>query len=169
MSQSAPATETGHAATGETTRNSTVRDIGVEPFLPHPSHQRLDQSPRRPSLRLNPGVDFRKTSFQSRGTQGLRYPFCVRHKGRVSRPAPRRAIMTYSRCRGFMANCDTEGIALRQTPAQRETRKYPQSVGNLALADESLGVLQTPKAKTRSPRLSVVQDITEEEVDALAT
>jgi len=77
--------------------------------------------------------------------------------------------MTYSRCRGFMANCDTEGIALRQTPAQRETRKYPQSVGNLALADESLGVLQTPKAKTRSPRLSVVQDITEEEVDALAT
>ena len=67
-----------------------------------------------------------------------------------------------------MENCDKEGIALRQTTAQRETRQYPQSWGNLALADESLGVLQTPKAKTCSPRLSVVQDITEEEVDALA-
>ena len=54
-----------------------------------------------------------------------------------------------------------------QTTAQRETRQYPQSWGNLALADESLDVLQTPKAKTRSPRLSVVQDIAEE-VDALA-
>ena len=41
-------------------------------------------------------------------------------------------------------------------------------MGNLALADESLGVLQTPKAKTRFPRLSVVPDITEDEVDALA-
>lgn len=78
--------------------------------------------------------------------------------------------MTYSRCRGFMANCDKEGNALMQATAQRETRQYPQSWGNLALADESLGVLQTPKAKTRSPRLSVVPDITEEEVevDALA-
>ena len=56
-----------------------------------------------------------------------------------------------------------------QTKGQRETRQYPQSWGNLALADESLGVLQTPKAKTRFPRLSVVPDITEEdEVDALA-
>ena len=54
-----------------------------------------------------------------------------------------------------------------QTKGQRETRQYPQSVGNVALADESLGVLQKPKAKTRSPRLSVVPDITEE-VDALA-
>ena len=78
--------------------------------------------------------------------------------------------MTYSRCRGFMANCDKEGNALMQTKGQRETRQYPQSWGNLALADESLGILQTPKAKTRSPRLSMVQDITEEEVevDALA-
>jgi hypothetical protein len=69
-----------------------------------------------------------------------------------------------------MVNCDKEGNALMQTKGQRETRQYPQSWGNLALADESLGVLQTPKAKTRSPRLSVVQDITEEEVevDALA-
>jgi hypothetical protein len=43
----------------------------------------------------------------------------------------------------------------------------PQSWGNLALADERLGLLQTPKAKTRSPRLSVVQNIAEKEVDAL--
>ena len=55
-----------------------------------------------------------------------------------------------------------------QTKGQRETQQYPQSWGNLALADESLGVLQKPKAKTPSPRLSVVPDITEEEVDALA-
>ena len=75
--------------------------------------------------------------------------------------------MTDSRCRGFMANCEQEGNALMRTKGQRETRQYPQSWGNLALADESLGVLQTPKAKTRSPRLSVVHDITEEEVDAL--
>jgi hypothetical protein len=73
--------------------------------------------------------------------------------------------MTYSRCRGFMEHCEKEGIALRQTTAQRETRQHPQSWGNLALADESLAVLQTPKAKTRSPQLSLVQDITEEEVE----
>jgi hypothetical protein len=77
--------------------------------------------------------------------------------------------MTYSRCRGFMANCDKEGNALMQTKGKRETRQYPQSWGNLALVDERLGVLQTPKSKTRFPRLSLVQDITEEEfeVDAL--
>ena len=46
--------------------------------------------------------------------------------------------------------------------------QHPQSRGNLALADESLSKLQKPQAKTRSPRLSVVSDITEEEVDALA-
>ena len=50
---------------------------------------------------------------------------------------------------------------------QRKTRQYPQSVGNLALADESLGAFQTPLAETRAPRLSLVPDITEE-VDALA-
>jgi len=45
----------------------------------------------------------------------------------------------------------------------------PQSAGNLALANESLGVLQKPKAKPRSPRLIVVPDITREvEADALA-
>ena len=75
--------------------------------------------------------------------------------------------MKCSRFRGFMVE---EGNALMQTKGKRETKKYPQSAGNLALADESLGVLQKPKAKTRSPWLSVVQDITEEEseVDALA-
>ena len=78
--------------------------------------------------------------------------------------------MTYSsHGRVFMANCEQEGNALMETKGQRETRQYPQSWGNLALADESLGVLQPPKAKTCSPRLSVVQeDIAEEEVDALA-
>jgi hypothetical protein len=67
-----------------------------------------------------------------------------------------------------MANCEKEGNALMQTKGQRETRRYPQSWGNLALANESPDVLQTPTAKTRSPRLSVVQGIAEEEVDALA-
>ena len=67
-----------------------------------------------------------------------------------------------------MTNCEKEGNALMRTKGQQETRQYPQSWGNLALADESLGVLQIPKAKTCSPRLSVVHDITEEEVDALA-
>jgi len=67
-----------------------------------------------------------------------------------------------------MANCEKEGNAVIQTKGQRETRQYPQSWGNLALADESLGVIQTPEVKTCSPRLSVVHDITEEEVDALA-
>ena len=76
--------------------------------------------------------------------------------------------MTYSRCSGSMANYDKEGNALMQTKGQWEPRRYPQSWGNLALANESLGVLQTPTAKTRSPRLSVVQDITEDEVDTLA-
>jgi len=64
-----------------------------------------------------------------------------------------------------MANCDKEGNALMQTKEQREPRQYPQSWGNLALANESLGVLQPPKAKTRSPRLSMVQDIAEEEIE----
>ena len=73
--------------------------------------------------------------------------------------------MTYSRCSGFMANCDKEGHALMQTNGQREPRQYPQSWGNLALANESLGVLQPPKAKTRSPRLSMVRDIAEQEVE----
>jgi hypothetical protein len=73
--------------------------------------------------------------------------------------------MTYSRGSGFMANCDKEGNALRQTKGQWETRHYPQAWGNLALANESLGVLQPPKATTHSPRLSMVRDIAEEEVE----
>jgi hypothetical protein len=77
--------------------------------------------------------------------------------------------MTYSsHGRVFMANCKKEGNALMQTTGPWETRQYPQSWGNLALADESLGVRQPPKAKTRSPRLSMVQDIAEEEGDALS-
>ena len=54
------------------------------------------------------------------------------------------------------------------TNGQRTTRQYPQSVGNLALADESLGVYHTPQAKTRIPRLSLVPEIMEDEIDALA-
>ena len=49
-----------------------------------------------------------------------------------------------------------------QTKRKREIKKYPQSEGNLALADESLGLLQKPKAKTLSPVLDVAQDITED-------
>jgi len=76
--------------------------------------------------------------------------------------------MTYSsHGRVFMANCEKEGTALMQTTGPWETRQYPHSWGNVALANESLGVLQPPKAKTRFPRLSVVQDMTEEG-DALA-
>jgi len=67
-----------------------------------------------------------------------------------------------------MANCEKEGNALMSAKGQRETGQYPQSSGNLALADESLGELHKPKAKTCAPRLSVVDDITEEQVDALA-
>jgi hypothetical protein len=82
-----------------------------------------------------------------------------------TRPAPRRAIMSYLRRRGFRTNCNKEGNALRQTNEKWETQQYPQSWGNLALADESLAALQISKAKTRSPRLSVVRDIEEEEVE----
>jgi hypothetical protein len=57
-----------------------------------------------------------------------------------------------------------------KTTRKEETVTSPQSVGNLALADESLGVYHTPKAKTRSPQLRMVQDRTEEEseLEALA-
>jgi hypothetical protein len=75
--------------------------------------------------------------------------------------------MSYLRCRGFMTK---EGNALRQTNGKREPHRYPQSWGNLALSDEGLAVLQIPKAKIRSPRLSVVRDIAkdEAEIEALA-
>jgi hypothetical protein len=52
------------------------------------------------------------------------------------------------------------------TNGQRKPRQYPQSVGNVAIADESL--FQTPRAKIRAPRLSLVPNMTEEEIDALA-
>lgn len=57
-----------------------------------------------------------------------------------------------------------------QTKRKRETVTYPQSAGNLALADESLGVLQTLKAKTLSSVPNMVRNSTEEtsEADALA-
>ena len=45
---------------------------------------------------------------------------------------------------------------------KQETTTYPQSEGNLAVADESLSVLQQPKAKTLSLVRGVAQDITEE-------
>jgi hypothetical protein len=77
--------------------------------------------------------------------------------------------MAYSRCKGFMANCEKERNSLLKAKGQRETSQYPQSWGNLALAEERLNVLQKPQVKTRFPRLSLVPDSTEEiEVDALA-
>ena len=63
-----------------------------------------------------------------------------------------------------MAICDKDGNALTHRKGQREKWQYPRSWENLALADESLAVLQKPKAKILFHRLSVVQDITEEEV-----
>ena len=75
--------------------------------------------------------------------------------------------MSYLRCRGFMTK---EGNAFRRMNGKREPQRYPQSLGNLALSDESLAVLQIPKAKIRSPRLSLVRDIAKEEaeIEALA-
>ena len=56
------------------------------------------------------------------------------------------------------------------TKRTRKTLTYPQSVGNLALADDSLGLLHTPKAKICSLQVRLVQDRTEEksEGEALA-
>ena len=53
-----------------------------------------------------------------------------------------------------------------QTKRKQETKKYPQWEGNVALADESLGLLQKPKAKTFPSLVGVVQDITEEAPEA---
>ena len=49
-----------------------------------------------------------------------------------------------------------------QMKQKLESRRYPQSEGNLALADESLEAPQKPKAKTLSPVLGVAQDVTGE-------
>lgn len=56
------------------------------------------------------------------------------------------------------------------TTRKRETKTYPQSEGNLAVADESLGVFQQHKAKTRFPVRGLAQDMAEEvsKADALA-
>lgn len=51
---------------------------------------------------------------------------------------------------------------------KQATWPYPQSTGILTLADESLDAFQEPKAKPLTPQLPMVQDITEEEVEALA-
>jgi len=48
------------------------------------------------------------------------------------------------------------------TTRKRAARQYPQSEGNVALADESLGLFQQPKAKALSPVLGVAQGMTEE-------
>jgi hypothetical protein len=63
-----------------------------------------------------------------------------------------------------------EGIALKPMKGKRTMQMYPQSAGNLALSDESLVTLNTAKAKTHSPRLRLVSDITEadSEIEALA-
>ncbi len=57
-----------------------------------------------------------------------------------------------------------------QMKGKRAMQKYLQSAGNLAIADESLRILDTAKAKTRSPRLRLVPGITEAEyeIEALA-
>ena len=48
------------------------------------------------------------------------------------------------------------------------TWPYPQSTGNLALADESWDVFQEPKAKALTPQLRMVQGMREEvEIDVL--
>lgn len=52
------------------------------------------------------------------------------------------------------------------TKREREAKKYPQSEGNLALADEGLDVLHKPKAKTLSPVLRLIANNREEASDA---
>ena len=56
------------------------------------------------------------------------------------------------------------------TTRKRDTTTYPQSEGNVALANKSRGVFHQPKAKTLSPVRGVAQDMTEDasHVDALA-
>ena len=55
-----------------------------------------------------------------------------------------------------------------QAKGKRGIMRYPQSAGNLALADESLGVLQQSTAEPRSQVWRVGQDKTEEASDAYA-
>jgi hypothetical protein len=49
-----------------------------------------------------------------------------------------------------------------QTKRKQQTKRHPRSVGNLALADESRGVLQKLEAESQAPRLRLVQNIAEE-------
>ena len=48
------------------------------------------------------------------------------------------------------------------------TQKYPQAERNVALADERLGVFESPKAKPRAPQLRLVRAMPEEEGDSEA-
>ena len=52
------------------------------------------------------------------------------------------------------------------TTRKRDTTTYPQSEGNLAVADESLGLPQQPRVKTLSLVPAVVHDSTEKASDA---
>jgi hypothetical protein len=52
----------------------------------------------------------------------------------------------------------------RTRPRQAQT--YLQSAGNLARADESLGLYQKPKAKPQAPKLRLVENIAEEDPEA---
>ena len=52
------------------------------------------------------------------------------------------------------------------TTRKRETTTYPRSEGNVAVADESPGVPQQPKAKTLFLVPAVVYDSTEKASDA---
>ena len=49
-----------------------------------------------------------------------------------------------------------------ETKQKRGAKKYPHSEGNLALADESVGLPQQPKAKTLPPVLGVAQGMRRE-------
>ena len=65
---------------------------------------------------------------------------------------------------------EQKGTALMQMKGKRAMQRYPQSAGNLALADESLGTFDTAKAMTHSPRLRLLPGLTEaeSEIEALA-
>jgi len=55
-----------------------------------------------------------------------------------------------------------------QSIRHKRTITYPRSVGNVAVAEESLGVLQIPTTNTHSPVRVVEQRGTEDELEALA-
>jgi hypothetical protein len=49
---------------------------------------------------------------------------------------------------------------------KRGTQTYPQSEGNVALADEAVRLLQTPKTPPPPPQLRLVPNILTEDPDA---